>query len=103
MAGIPLAATPMAAMSLCRDSANSGSAARAVIWSCQRSTYRRARSSSSCGGGFDIWSGIPVFLALAAPLAAEYSLRPRGLTSAAEAPKSAAGLVFSPFGKAFHD
>ncbi len=38
MAGRPLAAIPMAAMTFCRDSANSGSAARAVIWSCQRST-----------------------------------------------------------------
>lgn len=31
MAGRPLAATPMAAMTFCRFSANSGSAARAVI------------------------------------------------------------------------
>lgn len=38
MAGRPLAATPMAAMTFCRDSAKSGSEASAVIWSCQRST-----------------------------------------------------------------
>ena len=38
MAGRPLPAAPMAAMTFCRESANSGSAARAVIWSCQRST-----------------------------------------------------------------
>lgn len=37
-AGRPLAAPPIAAMTFCRFSANSGSAASAVIWSCQRST-----------------------------------------------------------------
>jgi hypothetical protein len=38
MAGRPLAATPMAAMTFCSDSAKAGSEASAVIWSCQRST-----------------------------------------------------------------
>jgi hypothetical protein len=38
MAGRPLAATPIAAITFCSDSAKSGSAASAVIWSCQRST-----------------------------------------------------------------
>lgn len=38
VAGRPLAATPIAAITFCSDSAKSGSAAKADIWSCQRST-----------------------------------------------------------------